>query len=160
MTAAPTLSFAPLPPSLVMDGMSIYVISLLALLFALMSWVLLRVTRNARRQHQAIFDINPTAQWILCAVCLLCAIFWFSNVIHALQNGHVRIVSTSRYSSLSSSYTVYRANDPLGYWEAIAFETYGGFLMAYLPITEIFLAIHRKTHPRHRPRAPHESVKT
>jgi hypothetical protein len=143
-----------------MDGMTIYVFSLLALLFALMSWVLLRVTRNAKHRRQAIFDINPIAQSILCAVCFLCAIFWFYNVLHALEDGHIRIVSTSRYGSRSSSYTIHRANDPRGYWEAISLETYGGFLMAYLPIAEIFLALHRKTHPGHRPHASPESIKT
>ena len=138
--------------------MTIYVFSLLAVLFALMSWVVLRVTQNAKHRHQPIFDVNPKLQRIVCVVLFLCGIYWFYNVAHALEDGHIRVALSGRYSRHSSGYTIYRATNPRGFWEAICFETYGGLLMSYLPLAEIYLANRRKTRPEHRPRRLHEST--
>lgn len=130
-----------------MNGMTIYVFTLITALFILFSWVVFRVIKNAKRAHQPIFDVNPVLRCIICLVLLVIAFYEIYTVIQAINQGSIRVVLGGKYSR-THGFTIHHAQNPYGFWEAICFYGYGALVFVWLSLAEVFLTIQRRKHPK------------
>jgi hypothetical protein len=130
-------------------------LSLLGVLFVLLAWVAVSVTKTAARKRRSPLGIPDGAHAVRFIVCGLfitvaCGNFWWSA--NGVFSGKILEGNYTRFIS-SHVFTVYRADEPDRFWKVVCEDCFFGLLFVYFVVAEILIAVKRSMHVKSKPSA-------
>jgi len=126
-----------------MDKMTIYTYSLLATVMILFGYATFSVVRTAARGKRSLLGGSPIFRFVVCGVLILAAGYLLFDNVNAVRKGEIYVVLSGRGTSHNIGYTIHRADNPSGFWEAICIYTYIALVFLCLSAAEIVWTLKR-----------------
>ena len=117
---------------------------MLGALFVLFGWVVVSVVRRAYRKRRSIFGDRPVLRYFICSALLLAACFELYHCTRAISSGHILVALGGGFHTSSHAHTIYRANNPSGFWAAICSYYYLSIVFLYVFFGEVLVFVRQK----------------
>jgi hypothetical protein len=121
-----------------------YTVLMLSALFVLFGVVVYSVVRQGYRKRRSFFGDRPVLRNIGCTALFIAASIFVYDCTRALSTGHIRVVLGGGFHTSSHPFTIYRATDPDGFWEAICIHYYLSIVIVYMLVGEVLVFVRQK----------------
>lgn len=113
---------------------------------------MIRRAWRKKRSPWGIPDKARTLRFLVCSgfIAAACGLFYFS--LNGVLTGKILETWGSGFVS-SNPVTVYRADDPEGFWKIVWWEAFGGLILLYLAAAEMLITVKRSRHAKSKPSA-------